>query len=233
VNRRTGVFVTLAVVLAALFVRLGFWQVDRLQQRRARNAVIASRLAEPSVPVERIRDSTAFLRATVAGIPDYTNEIVLTGKSRQGSPGVYIVTPVRRTANDTAVLVTRGWVYAPDAATVDLTRWHEARGVFSGYVLPLPATASPQQRANGRKLRTLTREGVRKLIPYPVVTRYLVSQDSAADTTPARLAPPALDDGPHLSYAIQWFSFAVIAIVGAGIVAYRARTAGSTAAERD
>jgi cytochrome oxidase assembly protein ShyY1 len=65
------------------------------------------------------------------------------------------------------------------------------------------------------------------------VTRYLVSQDSAADTTPARLAPPALDDGPHLSYAIQWFSFAVIAIVGAGIVAYRARTAGSTAAERD
>ena len=230
-NRRIGVFVTLAVVLAALFVRLGFWQLDRLQQRRARNAVIAARLAKPPVSVELLRDTTSFLRATVAGTPDYANEIVLTGRSRQGSPGVYIITPVRRTGNDTAVLVTRGWIYSPDAATVDLTHWHETRSVFNGYVLPLPATAPSQQRVNGRKLRTLTLPGVQRLVRYPVSTRYLVSQDSAADTTPARLGPPALDDGPHLSYAIQWFSFAVIGIVGAGIVVFRAgHGAGSTGA---
>jgi surfeit locus 1 family protein len=223
----------MAVVLAALFIRLGFWQIDRLGQRRARNAVIASKLAEAPVSVDRLHDTTSFLRATVAGTPDYANEFVLTGRSRQGSPGVYIVTPIRRTGNDTAVLVTRGWVYAPDAATVDVTPWREARGVFNGYSLPLPDTAPSQHQritGGGRKLRTLSRAGVRALVPYPVSARYLVSQDSAADSTPARVALPVLDDGPHLSYAIQWFSFAAIAIVGAGVVAHRARKAGSASA---
>jgi cytochrome oxidase assembly protein ShyY1 len=61
-----------------------------------------------------------------------------------------------------------------------------------------------------------------------------VSQDSvvaaAMDSTPARVAPPALDDGPHLSYAIQWFSFAAIALVGSYVVVRRGRAVGSTSA---
>jgi surfeit locus 1 family protein len=40
----------------------------------------------------------------------------------------------------------------------------------------------------------------------------------------ARLPPPALDEGPHLSYAIQWFSFAAIALIGGAAVAVRNRT---------
>jgi surfeit locus 1 family protein len=31
---------------------------------------------------------------------------------------------------------------------------------------------------------------------------------------PVRQPAPALDPGPHLGYAIQWFSFAAIAITG-------------------
>jgi cytochrome oxidase assembly protein ShyY1 len=34
---------------------------------------------------------------------------------------------------------------------------------------------------------------------------------------------PALDEGPHRGYAIQWFAFAVIALVGAGAVVVRER----------
>ena len=234
-NRRTGVFVALAIVLAAVFVRLGFWQLDRLKQRRARNAIVASRIAEAPRPIDELRDTASYRRATLEGTPDFANEIVLTGRSRQGSPGVYIFTPVRRAGNDTAVLVLRGWVYSPDAATVDLTRWHEMRRSFRGYVVSLPATVdSPQQPAMGRKVRALTRERVRELVPYQVSTRYLVAQDSvaaaAADSTPARVARPALDDGPHLSYAIQWFSFAAIALVGSYVVVRRSRMVGSPSA---
>ena len=43
-------------------------------------------------------------------------------------------------------------------------------------------------------------------------------------STTARLPPPALDEGPHLSYAIQWFSFAAIALIGGTAVAVRNRT---------
>jgi surfeit locus 1 family protein len=135
---------------------------------------------------------------------------------------VHILTPVQRPNTDTAVVVLRGWVYAPDAASADLSRWHEPRSEFHGYVMQLPP-ATTAHNGTGRKLRALSLPAVRGLLPYPASAQYVVSQDTASDRAPARLAAPALDDGPHLSYAIQWFSFAVIAIVGAAIVAFRAR----------
>jgi len=227
VSGKTAAFVALAVVLAALFVALGFWQLRRLDERRARNGVIAARMAQGPVPIAALRDTLSYRRATVSGRPDHANEIILTGRSRNGSPGVYILTPVRPSeGNDSATVVIRGWVYAPDAATADLSRWREARAVFTGYTAMLPsASESPHATgaAGARKIRALSASGVRALLPYAVTSRYLVSQDSAADTAPARLAPPALDDGPHLSYAIQWFCFAVIALVGAGAIVFRAR----------
>ena len=61
----------------------------------------------------------------------------MTGRTRSGSPGVHILTPLRIPESDTALLVNRGWVYSPDARTVDLTRWREvlAFGVFKGAAL--------------------------------------------------------------------------------------------------
>jgi surfeit locus 1 family protein len=229
VIRRIQLFAALAVVLAALFVRLGFWQLDRLRERRARNATLTARLAQPEVAFGQLPDSESFRRAHLSGTPDYEREVVLTGRSRNGSPGVYLMTPIHRAGTDTAALVIRGWVYAPDAASVDLTRWRETRTDFHGYVLAIPPGA-PVRASGERKLRKLTADGVRALFTYPVSPLYLVSQDSVSATTPARLAMPLIDNGPHLSYAIQWFSFAAIAVVGAGIVVARSRNAGSTAA---
>jgi surfeit locus 1 family protein len=225
---RVVVFVTLAVALAALFVRLGFWQLDRLGERRSRNADLTARLAQPIVAFEELRDTSSFRRAMVSGEADYANDIVYTGRSRNGSPGVYVLTPVRRVSNDTAVLVIRGWVYAPDAASIDLSAWRERRAFFSGYVSALPpALASESRRENGRKMRVLSTRAVRDLLPYPVAALYLVSQDSTADGTPVRLTMPALDNGPHLSYAIQWFAFAAIALIGAAIILRKARVVDS------
>lgn len=229
-SRRIGAFVALAAVLAALFVRLGFWQLGRLGERRARNASLAARLAEPVAPFERLPPGAAYRRVVVRGTPDPANEIVLTGRSRNGSPGVYIITPLRRTTSDTAVLVVRGWVYSPDAATIDLSQWREDRGEYTGYVNPLATSASPQvstasgtQRANQRRVRALSLPSVASLLPYPVAPVYVVARDSATGNVPVRLPMLALDDGPHLSYAIQWFAFAAIALIGAGAVILKRR----------
>lgn len=219
---RIGVFVALAILFAALFVRLGFWQLDRLDERRARNATLTARLAQAPVAFPALRDTTGYRRVMLSGVPDYENEIVYTGRSRNGSPGVYLVTPVRRDGTDTAVAVVRGWVYAPDAATIDASKWQEERASFSGYVLSFPAGAATASASPERRVRTLTYAGLQELLPYPLAAVYLVAQDSvAAPNAPARLGAPALDDGPHLSYAIQWFCFAAIALVGAAIVAFR------------
>lgn len=57
----------------------------------------------------------------------------------------------------------------------------------------------------------------------PVAPVQLVmTSDSAAraDSVPRRLPPPTLDQGPHRSYAAQWFAFAIIALVG-GVILFR------------
>jgi surfeit locus 1 family protein len=209
-------FVALAVLLAAIFVRLGIWQLDRLAERRALNAQ------------RRASDRHVIVRGT----PDYANEIVLTGRSRNGSPGVHVLTPLRLPGSDTAVLINRGWVYAADAATIDAVRWREARNVFQGYTRRI-GPAGPAIAPRGRGVRTLTQDAIRGLVPYPISDIYVVSQDSVASGAPARLSPPDLGEGSHLGYAIQWFAFAAIAVIGAGIVVFRARgraTPGPTGA---
>jgi surfeit locus 1 family protein len=61
---------------------------------------------------------------------------------------------------------------------------------------------------------------VSKALPYPVAPFYIVALGDSviAPDRLARLTIPPLDEGPHLNYAIQWFSFAVIALVGAVVV---------------
>ena len=68
----------------------------------------------------------------------------------------------------------------------------------------------------------LDRESLRSRLPYPLYPLYIRQvPDSTLASFPRRLEPPALDDGPHLSYAIQWFSFALIALIFAGVIARR------------
>jgi surfeit locus 1 family protein len=247
VSRKIFAFAALAVALAALFIWLGFWQLDRRVERRAANGVVRTRLAMPTTPFSELaRARPSFdsamdtdssnrpwdRRATVTGVPDHDNEFVVTGRSRNGSPGVHIFTPIKVQGDDRVVLVNRGWVYAPDAATVDLSRWREGRRTFSGYTVQMP-TGDIRSNVKGRGLRPLLFTGVRRLLPYGFHGLYIVSLDSATDTTPVRLPAPDLNDGPHLSYAIQWFCFAAIALVGAGIVvarSFKGRGAGATGA---
>ena len=232
--RRVMSFLVLAVIFAALFIRLGFWQLSRLSQRRARNALVAKRLALPDVPITTLSaDSASRLRrVSVTGTPDFAHEIILAARSYQGSPGVYLLTPVHVPGRDTAVLVNRGWIYAPDGTTVDASRWQESTTHFEGYadLLPGDTRRAPDGvlRRDARIARVLDYPTVSSLLPYPVSPLYLVA--TAQDTTKPvaqrveRLGTPALDEGPHMSYAIQWFAFAAIALIGGGVVAARSRT---------
>ena len=230
---RIAAFVTVAVILAAVFVRLGFWQLARLDERRALNAEREARVAMPIVPFDSVDADISDRRVWLEGTFDFEREIILAGRSRNGSPGVHIFTPLRRPGRDTAVLVNRGWVYSADAATVDPTRHRESIGRITGYTVKLsdaPTAASP---ARGRSLRQLSSASIASLMPYPVSRLYVISQDSSAGTAPLRLPPPALGEGPHLSYAIQWFCFALISLGGAAAVLFRdsrGQATGSTAA---
>jgi surfeit locus 1 family protein len=225
--------VVLSLAMALLCLRLGVWQVSRLYERRASNAFIAHRLHEPPVSLAQLpRDTAAlrFRRVTVHGTYDYAHELVLTTRTRNGSPGVNVLTPVRIAGSDTALLVNRGWVYSPDGVHVDLTRWREGdSAIVLGFAVP------PNGRRDGRgAVRSPTRRNayrwldftaISATVPYPVYPFVVVLEDGStpSPTRLPRIAPPPLDEGPHLSYAIQWFSFATIAVVGMVVFIRRVR----------
>ena len=227
---RTIVFCALASIAAAACVRLGFWQLSRLRERQVRNAAVTAAQYGRPVPISAMpRDSSARYRpAVVTGRLDYEHELVLSGRTHQGSPGADLLTPIRIAGADTAVLVNRGWVYSPNAATVDRSRWREGDSVtIAGYVnLYASDTAVTRSTLDPRIIRRVSIPEIAGRLPYPVAPWYLVQTgDSADGDHPARRSIPVLDDGPHRGYAVQWFGFAVIAMVGALFVLLRDREA--------
>ena len=222
-------FCVVAVIAAAVFARLGIWQVARLHEKVRRNQAIAQQQRSAPVALDALsRDTNAahYRTATVSGRFDYDHELVRSGRTHQGSPGVDLLTPVLRPGSDTAVLVNRGWVYSPDGGRVDRARWREAdTGTVVGYVELYSADAgTTTSAADPRIVRRVSRAEIASKIPYPVAPYYLVATGDTADGAhPARNEIPALDDGPHRSYAIQWFAFAAIALAGATMVVLRER----------
>ena len=227
---RLRIFVLLAAALAYVFVRLGLWQLRRLSERKASNAYIAARLRAPVTPFTSLPFDTGeahYRRVRVSGRPDYAHEMLLAARTYKGSPGADLITPVVLTGHQVAVLVDRGWVYSPDGATVDLAKWRESDTTFDGYVEVLPPTGGGTYRDRPQVLTRLTAAAVSRDVPYIVAPVYVIAlADSAHPTAsdkPARRGLPALDEGPHLSYAIQWFAFALVALIGAGVVLYQRR----------
>src|SRR5918998_6664213 len=98
-SRRSIIAAVFALSVAAVCVRLGVWQLSRLAERRARNAEAAASMhGAPVALADLAGDSLAprFRRVRVSGSFDFEHELVVTGKTRQGSPGVHIITPLRQ-----------------------------------------------------------------------------------------------------------------------------------------
>ena len=221
-SRSAIIAAVIALAVAALFARLGVWQIHRLHERRAFNAELVSRIDHAPTSVADLPADTAlasFRPVKIAGRYDYAHQIILTARSRDGAPGVYIVTPLIPDSGGPAVLVNRGWVYSPDAATISIPTWNEPEHAsVEGYARPIPVreTSDPRSQTNPMAWRDLDSARIASAIPYPVARVYVVDLAPGQRSlgAPTRLSLPSLDEGPHKSYAIQWFSFAGIALYG-------------------
>ena len=226
---RSLIAVLFAVIVAAVCVRLGLWQLDRHRQRQAINALAVERMREPPVrSVEAFGGDTGAARyrpVEISGTWDFEHEFVLINRTSRGSPGVNLLTPLRIPGEEAAVLVNRGWVYSPDGMSIDLEHWREpAEATVRGYALPIPSYGDGSV-AQARSVRRLDLAYMAGQTPYPLARIVVVDTATpvSADGVPGRLGGVALDDGPHLSYAMQWFSFAAIAVIGVGIMVWRDR----------
>jgi surfeit locus 1 family protein len=209
VQRRDVTLGVLAILVATVCVLLGRWQLNRLAQRRARNSVLAARLALPPLPVRRdvTADSARQRRVVTHGVYDFSAERTWPGRSFQGTPGVALITPLRL-ADGSVVLVDRGWVPSPDAFHVDHALYREPDTATVTGIALIP----PRGRGD---------VDVAGFLPFVI---QLETPEPPPDRgLPRRWPLPAFDDGPHLSYAIQWFSFALIALVGTAVLIRKGR----------
>ena len=234
--RARALLIALVVIaVAAACVRLGFWQLDRLQQKRTLNARMRSALARPPVPFGSMpAESLAGRRVVIRGVYDERHQLVLAARTDGGGPGVHVVTPLRPAADRPAVLVDRGWLPSDDAATAHPQAYPEPgeREVIG--------IAEPAPRATGALYHTLEADtlelysalrvdldslGAR--LPYalsPLLVRQLPGP--GVPPVPKRVTAKPLDETMHLSYAIQWFLFAVILVVGSIALAITRRRGG-------
>jgi surfeit locus 1 family protein len=231
-SARARIFLTVSfLAVAAVFARLGVWQVHRLRERRAANVLAAS---ARSAPVVLLEDQTSAAnpvgrRVRGRGHFDHAHDIVLRGKEYNGVPGVEIVSPLLLEGTRRVVLVNRGFVPSPDAVTVypDSLREPGQQSVEGIALRISPGGGAPLQRAGQTTWARLDFTGLQDSLPYPISPFYIQqSPDSALPRFPRRLDPPVLDDGPHLSYAIQWFAFAIMTIVFGGIIVRQKKREG-------
>jgi surfeit locus 1 family protein len=226
VSKKLIAFGVFAVVAAGICVRLGIWQLHRLDERRAKNALVLDRGNEEPLPMRALHGDTGtthWRRVRVHGVADYGAEVVQTSRSQNGSPGVYVLTPVRPLEDgwgDTALVLLRGWLYSPDARTVDLVPAKEADTISVDAlvtVFPPPRPGALRSPTSPNAVRALDHDTLSAMMRRPLAPAVLlalgdtVTRDVALIT---RIPPPSQSEGPHFSYAMQWFGFATVFIVG-------------------
>lgn len=222
---------TLLVVTALfLFVRLGVWQLDRLQQRQAANAELAAQLAQPAVNLNQsLTDFNAndlrYRSVQVTGIFDISQQLLLSQQRYQGRLGYHLLAPLQIAGTTQAVLVDRGWIPASAEQWLDYPNFPITTTVtIQGYIQETEKApnANPSLENPQKEWFQVDIAAIQKQLPYSLLPFYIWQQPDSREipTTPPYLTPITFDlsEGSHLGYAIQWFLFALI--LGGGYIYY-------------
>lgn len=209
------------ITLVVAFVNLGYWQLDRLEQRRERNQAVVVHenapvrdWAEVFGPV--ITEADQWQRVRVTGTFDGEHQFVVRYRSNAGESGYEILTPLQ-TRDGRHLLINRGFgardgedfpTTAPAAPAGEVTIVGNVRRNEQGpdnALVPI-----------GGLVRGINSDAIGQALPYPLVNGYVglleITPDQRSGLQP--VLPPELNDGSHLSYAVQWFMFSAMAAVG-------------------
>lgn len=225
---KTSLLVIAAVIV---MIRLGLWQLDRLDQRRAFNARVEEQLAQSALEIseENLRAdlyNMEYREAIVLGEYDHDRQVVLRNQDWQGRLGVHLLTPLIIQGSDRAIMVNRGWIPYEDFEAGKLSQFDESglvevNGIIrrsqtkpriGGRADQIPAEGEPPLQA----WNWINVGGIAGQLPYELLPVYLQgSPEPSRDQMPYRTQLELdLSEGSHLGYAFQWFTFALILAIG-------------------
>lgn len=209
-------------VLGVVFVNLGQWQLDRLEQRRTRNTATVTNEGRPVQPLAAvftrpITDADQWQRVEVEGTFAAEDQFLVRYRRNSGEKGYEVVTPLR-TAAGAVVLVDRGFVRTPQGTQIP----DVASAPPSGEVRIVGHVRRNEQGRRvavtpvGGQVRLINSDAIGAALGYSVLNGYL----GLLEITPAQsggfepVALPTIDEGPHFWYAAQWFGFTGVAVAG-------------------
>jgi surfeit locus 1 family protein len=216
----------IVVVLAVVFASLGFWQLRRMEERQLQNTISASRFQDASLEAEQLIPSMAgdpdglrWRRVLATGEFRPEDEVLIRSQVQFGVAGFHVITPLVL-EDGSAILVNRGWVPLDlDQVPVTLAPPPPGTLTVEGWLEPTQVRRAlgPADPESGR-LTAMNRvdvERIQEQVETELAPMYMVAMGEQGNELPIPLDPPSFDDeGPHLAYAIQWFSFLVIGLVG-------------------
>lgn len=239
-SRRWAGYLALVVVFAIACCALGSWQLNRRSEALAEVARIDANYDAQPVPVaEALPDPSGFdidqrwQVVELAGTYLADEEVVVRNRPFGGSSGFEVITPFR-VDDGTVFMVDRGWIAqasdgrpseiaAPPMGHVEITaRLKAGEGRIAG------------RTSTGVEFATIDLPELAERVGESAYTgAYGVLVQSASDAAEPPLAAPrpVRDEGPHLSYALQWFVFAIMAFIGLGWAANQERKAVVVASE--
>jgi cytochrome oxidase assembly protein ShyY1 len=215
-------FHLLVIVVIVAMVNLGFWQLRRLDERKAFNRVLSARIAEAPAPLHDVLTPGAdpgaveWRSVTASGTYVPAEQFAVVNRSQDGIGGTMVVTPLRLT-DGRLLLVERGFMpgtTTPPAAlsgTVEIVgRLRPSEKRHTGQLSdPSSGVLHEAQRVDIPRLAPQLSAGLE-----PMYVELTASRPAEPTPYPAPVTLPELTEGPHLSYAVQWFMFSVAVIVG-------------------
>ena len=223
-------FALLALLLAALCLRLGFWQWHKGVQREAQwrdfergSQALVSLAAAPLTGVP------LYQRVSVSGVLDGVHQFLLDNRSYQGRPGYEVLTPLRR-AGATTFLVDRGWVpFSGSRAQLPPVSLEGAANVtLAGRValLPSPGLAFGHAAPAGAWPKVTAFPAMDELadaLGEALEPRILWLDAQAPQGYARDWQPPGMSPLRHYSYAIQWWTFAALTLFVWALMTLRGR----------
>ena len=223
----------LVLVIVPSFILLSRWQLHRLDDRRHANAVIVANSTTSPVPVDQVMspgadtssigDAQTWRQVSATGHYDEAKQVLVRKRPLQGRNGFWVATPFVTTSGSVLV-VNRGWVEAVGGASAGAEVAAPPSGTVTVVGRVQPSETAPAVQPGDLPAGQVTDLDVHLLAGSSAV--YPGYVDLVSSTPPqagdlSALPLPDLSDGPHLSYALQWILFALVAVGGLVVLVRR------------
>lgn len=226
-TRRWLGYLVLALVFALACVSLGIWQFARLDEARVQLSRIEMNYDEAPVDIGDALSSANTFDPSDTWLPvkatgTYVTEQQLLVRSRplEGQVGFEVLTPLRL-SDGRLFIVDRGWIPSGETTAFPGVVPEPPRGTVEvvARLKPSEPALAGRNAINGT-VATIELALIDDLLGGNVITGaygLLASETPSVTSAPFASARPELDEGPHLSYALQWILFAIMGFVGLGL----------------